>query len=185
MGTPAIGPAHVWSMSLSLSLVLRSHMPPHLPHLTFAGSGGRLIRHAQAAAFPVGPLPVAVIEPSLPALLVSPVGGPPSWKKRRKASFCAAGKGTSSPGKDTYQGMALEHEDWKDRHGGRRGERTRLVYAASLILPCVLGVFDIYAGAPSLASATVADKAGVGIDGSPAASRRGLACPPRTAPLPI
>ena len=28
-----------------------------------------MIRHAQAAAFPVGPLPVAVIEPSLPALL--------------------------------------------------------------------------------------------------------------------
>ena len=37
-----------------------------------------MIRHApQAAAFPVGPLPVAVIEPSLPALLVPPVGGPP------------------------------------------------------------------------------------------------------------
>ena len=37
-----------------------------------------MIRHApQAAAFPVGPLPVAVIEPSLPALLVSPVGTPP------------------------------------------------------------------------------------------------------------
>ena len=34
-----------------------------------------MIRHAAAAAFPVGPLPVAVIEPSLPALLVSPVGG--------------------------------------------------------------------------------------------------------------
>ena len=31
-----------------------------------------MIRHAPAAAFPVGPLPVAVIEPSLPALLVSP-----------------------------------------------------------------------------------------------------------------
>ena len=42
------------------------------------GRGGRLIRHApEAAAFPVVPLPVAVIEPSLPALLVSPVGGPP------------------------------------------------------------------------------------------------------------
>ena len=36
-----------------------------------------MIRHAPSAAFPVGPLPVAVIEPSLPALLVSPVGGPP------------------------------------------------------------------------------------------------------------
>ena len=34
-----------------------------------------MIRHAEAAAFPVGPLPVAVIEPSLPALLVSPFGG--------------------------------------------------------------------------------------------------------------
>ena len=36
-----------------------------------------MIRHAAAAAFPVVPLPVAVIEPSLPALLVSPVSGPP------------------------------------------------------------------------------------------------------------
>ena len=36
-----------------------------------------MIRHAAAAAFPVGPLPVAVIEPSLPALLVPPVGTPP------------------------------------------------------------------------------------------------------------
>ena len=37
-----------------------------------------MIRHApQAAAFPVGPLAVAVIETSLPALLVAPVGGPP------------------------------------------------------------------------------------------------------------
>ena len=36
------------------------------------GRGGSMIRHALAAAFPVGPLPVAVIEPSLPALLVSP-----------------------------------------------------------------------------------------------------------------
>ena len=30
-----------------------------------------------AVAFPVGPLPVAVIEPSFPTLLVPPVGGPP------------------------------------------------------------------------------------------------------------
>ena len=37
-----------------------------------------MIRHAPtAAAFPVGPLPVAVIEPSLRALLVTPVGVPP------------------------------------------------------------------------------------------------------------
>ena len=37
-----------------------------------------MIRHApQAAAFPVGPLAVAVIEPSFPALLVPPVGTPP------------------------------------------------------------------------------------------------------------
>ena len=113
MGTPAIGPMF-GVCPCPCPYVLRSHMPPHLPHLTFAGSGGRLIRHAQAAAFPVGPLPVAVIEPSLPALLVSPVGGPPSWKKRRKASFCAAGKGTSSPGKTPIKAWALEHEDWKD-----------------------------------------------------------------------
>ena len=31
-----------------------------------------MIRHAAAAAFPVGPLPVAVIELSLPALLLPP-----------------------------------------------------------------------------------------------------------------
>ena len=36
-----------------------------------------MIRHAAAAAFPVVPLPVAVIEPSLLALLVPPVGVPP------------------------------------------------------------------------------------------------------------
>ena len=41
----------------------------------FEGRGGSMIRHAQSAPFPVGPLPVAVIEPSLPALLVPPVGG--------------------------------------------------------------------------------------------------------------
>ena len=34
-----------------------------------------MIRHAEAAAFPVGSLVVAVIEPSLLALLVLPVGG--------------------------------------------------------------------------------------------------------------
>ncbi len=34
-----------------------------------------MFRHPPEA-FPVGPLPVAVIEPSLPALLVAPVGGP-------------------------------------------------------------------------------------------------------------
>ena len=38
-----------------------------------------MIRHAPAAAFPVGPLPVAVIEPSLPALPVPPVGGSQLW----------------------------------------------------------------------------------------------------------
>ena len=37
-----------------------------------------MIRHApEAAAFPVGPLPVAVIEPAFRALLVPPVGVPP------------------------------------------------------------------------------------------------------------
>ena len=36
-----------------------------------------MIRHAAAAAFPVVPLPVAVIEPPLLALLVPPVGVPP------------------------------------------------------------------------------------------------------------
>ena len=36
-----------------------------------------MIRHAPAAAFPVVPLPVAVIEPAFRALLVPPVGVPP------------------------------------------------------------------------------------------------------------
>ena len=36
-----------------------------------------MIRHAPPAAFPVVPLPVAVIEPPLLALLVPPVGVPP------------------------------------------------------------------------------------------------------------
>ena len=35
-----------------------------------------MIRHAPQAAFPVVPLPVAVIEPALLALLVPPVGNP-------------------------------------------------------------------------------------------------------------
>ena len=45
---------------------------------------------AQAAAFPVGPLPVAVIEPSLPALLVPPVGGPPLLPPRFPPAALAA-----------------------------------------------------------------------------------------------
>ena len=36
-----------------------------------------MIRHAQAAPFPVDPLPVPVIEPSFRAFLVPPVGVPP------------------------------------------------------------------------------------------------------------
>ena len=49
-----------------------------------------MIRHAQAAPFPVGPLPVAVIEPSLPALLVPPVGGPPLLPPRFPPAALAA-----------------------------------------------------------------------------------------------
>ena len=50
-----------------------------------------MIRHApEAAAFPVGPLPVAVIEPSLPALLVPPVGGPPLLPPRFLPAALAA-----------------------------------------------------------------------------------------------
>ena len=50
-----------------------------------------MIRHApQAAAVPVGPLPVAVIEPSLPALLVPPVGGPPLAPPRFPPAALAA-----------------------------------------------------------------------------------------------
>ena len=55
------------------------------------GRGGSMIRHAgAAAAFPVGPLPVAVIEPSLPALLVPPVGGPPLAPPRFPPAALAA-----------------------------------------------------------------------------------------------
>ncbi len=50
-----------------------------------------MIRHApEAATFPVGPLAVAVIEPFLPALLVSPVGGPPLSPSRFLSASVAA-----------------------------------------------------------------------------------------------
>ena len=49
-----------------------------------------MIRHAAAAAFPVGPLPVAVIEPAFRALLVSPVGGPPLAPSRFLSASVAA-----------------------------------------------------------------------------------------------
>ena len=56
-----------------------SRFPRWLPDLDRSAlAGGSMIRHApEAAAFPVVPLAVAVIEPSLPALLVSLVGPPP------------------------------------------------------------------------------------------------------------
>ena len=49
-----------------------------------------MIRRAPAAAFPVVPLPVAVIEPSLPALLVPPVGVPPLLPPRFLSAAVAA-----------------------------------------------------------------------------------------------
>ena len=50
-----------------------------------------MIRHAgEAAAFPVGPLPVAVIEPSFPALLVPLVGVPPLLPPRFPPASLAA-----------------------------------------------------------------------------------------------
>ena len=49
-----------------------------------------MIRHAPVAAVPVFPLAVAVIEPSLPALLVSPVGGPPLLPPRFPPAALAA-----------------------------------------------------------------------------------------------
>ena len=50
-----------------------------------------MIRHApEAAAFPVGPLPVAVIEPSFPALLVTPVGTPPLLASHPAAALIPA-----------------------------------------------------------------------------------------------
>ena len=50
-----------------------------------------MIRHApEAAAFPVGSLAVAVIEPSFPALLVPPVGVPPLLPPRFLSASVAA-----------------------------------------------------------------------------------------------
>ena len=49
-----------------------------------------MIRHAPVAAVPVFPLAVAVIEPSLPALLVPPVGGPPLLPPRFPPAALAA-----------------------------------------------------------------------------------------------
>ena len=54
------------------------------------GGRGRLIRHADPAAAPIGPLPVAVIEPSFPALLVPPVGVPPLLPPRFPPASLAA-----------------------------------------------------------------------------------------------
>ena len=50
-----------------------------------------MIRHApEAAAFPVGPLPVTVIEPSFRAVLVFPVGTPPLLPPRFLSASVAA-----------------------------------------------------------------------------------------------
>ena len=50
-----------------------------------------MIRHApEAAPFPVGPLPVAMIEPSFPALLVPPVGPPPLLASHPAAALIPA-----------------------------------------------------------------------------------------------
>ena len=50
-----------------------------------------MIRHApEAAPFPVGSLPVAVIEPSFPALLVPPVGTPPLLASHPAAALIPA-----------------------------------------------------------------------------------------------
>ena len=58
----------------------RAHYPfrPCRPDVARStAAGGSMIRHApEAAAFPVSPLPVPVIEPSFPTLLVSPLGAP-------------------------------------------------------------------------------------------------------------
>ena len=49
-----------------------------------------MIRHAAPSAPPIGPLPVAVIEPSVPALLVPPVGVPPLLPPRFPPASLAA-----------------------------------------------------------------------------------------------
>ena len=54
------------------------------------GGRGSMIRHADPSALPIGPLPVAVIEPSFPALLVPPVGVPPLLPPRFLPASLAA-----------------------------------------------------------------------------------------------
>ena len=54
------------------------------------GGRGRLIRHADPSAPPIGSLPVAVVEPSFPALLVPPVGVPPLLPPRFPPASLAA-----------------------------------------------------------------------------------------------
>ena len=63
----------------------------YLDTARIVGRGGSMIRHApQTAAFPVGPLPVAVIEPAFPTLLVPPVGVPPLAPPRFPPAALAA-----------------------------------------------------------------------------------------------
>ena len=54
------------------------------------GGRGSMIRHAEPSALPIGPLPVAVIEPSFPALLVPLVGVPPLLPPRFPPASLAA-----------------------------------------------------------------------------------------------
>ena len=84
-----------------------------------------MIRHAGEAAVPVGPLPVAVIEPSLPALLVSPVGDPPLLPPRFPPAALARSIG--APGHNDDRSRTPRHS----RPPGRTAAAGALRWAPS------------------------------------------------------
>ena len=81
-----------------------------------------MIRHAPPAAFPVIPLPVAVIEPPLPALLVPPVGVPPLLPPLFFAGI--APRNTGGPGHNDGRSRTPRHSRTHGKSvgvGARRG----------------------------------------------------------------
>ena len=85
-------PAHFVCLPVEVSRsVFGPGKPRYRDTARIEGCGGSMIRHApEAAAFPVGPLPVAVIEPSFPTLLVPPVGDQPLLPPRFPPAALAA-----------------------------------------------------------------------------------------------
>ena len=80
-----------------------------------------MIRHAEAAAFPVVPLPVAVIEPPLLALLVPPVGVP-----RLLPPFFFAGiarRNTGGPGRNGGRSRTPPRSQYPGKSAGAGAPR--------------------------------------------------------------